>query len=360
MNWKKYKLLIVVGAICLVVSGVLIFWITRSRGQTSRFRSEVTRLQNEKDRLARGEIYPSPENYETLRGDFEVLTERRNALREAILAGQITPPQMSRARFGDYVRADLLPSIREAAATARQGADQGVILRDPTFGLQNYVAGDLPDLAELPGLMLRLELTREITMDLFESGISELIAFAPKAPATETRRPGTARPAADAMFATRQTQRPPARQTPAEEPEPTVNKEALFEQVTFTVSVRVYEDFFWNMLNTLAANENQLVISNLRMTNANRNFWPNYLRPPEEAASVDREQRSVPRTRDAQERLGLLEALERAERTTPAAETERVSLVGLSERRVKTTGGELLFVSFDLIVYRLKPVAQGS
>ncbi|MCC5847738.1 MAG: Amuc_1100 family pilus-like protein [Verrucomicrobia bacterium] len=362
MNWKKYKLLIVVGAICVLVSGGLIYWILRSRGQTSQHRDEVTRLQNEKDRLTRGEIYPSPENYGTLREDFELLIERRNALREVILGGQITPPQMSRARFGDYVRTDLLPAIRDGALAATLGGEHGVTLREPTFGLQRFIDGDLPEPGELPELMLRLELTRQITLDLFESGISELIAFAPKAPATETRRPGTARPAADAMFATRQTQRTTVRQEPAEEPEPAVSKEALFDQVTFTVSLRVYEDFFWNMLNTLAANENQLVVSNLRMTNGNRELWPAYLRPPAAAGTGERERPATPRPRDAQDRLGLLEALERSERvdrtTTPTE--SRVPLVGLDERRLKTTGGELLFVTFDLIVYRLKPAAQGS
>ena len=364
MNWKRYKLLVVAGAICFVITAALVFWLIRARGQLQSAEQEVQRLRNDQTRLTAGDVFPSEESFTQLQEDLNALEERREAFREAILAGQKTPTTLQGgvARFGDYVRNAFIPVLLEAAGAARQGGDRGVLIRDPSFGQQRFIDGELPEAEVLPELLLKLELMRHLSLTMFDAGISELVFIQPRVETeAETRRPGTRpRTPAGTPFAA-QDARPtagPARQEAPEDSGVNAKRAELFETVTFQVRIKVYEDFFWTLMNRFAADDNQLVVQNLRITLDNELLWPTYLQPPEGRAPTRRTPARAPRggRDDIAARLAEAEGIP----TAGTGTAEPVAPVaGLGERRQKRTGGDLLDVSFDVIVYRLKPV-QGS
>jgi len=357
MNWKRYKFLIVAGAVSLVAVVLLVFFIFKAGAETSDLRSEVTRLKSEQSRLVSMRPFPSEESFTFLRDKQRNLEARRGEIQEIILENQIAPIPMNRSLFGDFIRSEFVPPLVAAATEATAGGEQGVILRDPAFGLQTYLDGGLPDPREIPALMVRLETMRHISGILFSSGISELVRIEPKS--AEAERPGTrprtgTAPAAGGLFATTPaTQTRPDARAP-EAVDGTRRRDELFEQITFTVSVKVYEDKLWGVLNAFSADLNQIVIRNLTITNSNQQLWPAYLRPDPRMGTPAAPRGGTART----ERPALIALLEGA---TSESRAEAAPVrPGLQERREKTVGGELLDVSFDLTFYRLKPVAQGS
>lgn len=362
MNWKRYKLLIVTGGVSLVAVVVLIILMVRTGSQTAELRNDVVRLKGEQSRLVGMRPFPSQESFTFLQDKHESLQERRDEVKEIIHENQITPIQMSRSLFGDFVRRQFVPPLIAAAADAREGGENGVILRDPSFGLQEYLDGALPDPQEIPDLMIQLETMRHISMALFEAGISELVRIDPRR-ADDSIRPGphprTATPPGGSLFGAATTGGQRGTETPAVETAPSnLRRNELFNQITFTVSIRVYEDKLWDLLNQFSADENQVIVRNLTITNSHQQLWPPYLRPDARMGTpATRAQATRTERRPANPLLAAL--MNQADTGTTGAEPV-AALPGLQERRERVVGGELLNVSFDITFYRLKPVAQGS
>jgi len=371
MNWKRYKLLLIAGSISLLLSIALLVWFLQGRSRAADLHSEIQQLGNQRTNLTTQRPFPSQESYAgqtKLRGELE---QRRDAIRSTMLAGQINPPDMNRSRFGDYVRSTVVPPLQALAKASTLGGEHGVILTDPTFGLQNYIDGELPEPGDIPALMARLELMRHVAGLLFTAGISELQAIERERPADPRaggRPPGA--PAAP-MFATPAgapaagpgVPRPGA---PVEEVSPAERlkrqRAEMFEEVTFTLRFRVYEDKFWNVLNAFAADPNQIVIRKLDITNGNESLHPPYLRRSGSGAQPGRPAATAPGRRPTSEmdrRFAMLEALGGGPGMPGEAPVAAAVLPGLANRRERLTGGEFLEVVMDIVFYRLKPV-QGS
>lgn len=363
MNWKRYKLLVISAAVSLTVSVILVVLIIRTGAQTSELRGDVARLKSSQSQLAASRPFPSEESVSFLREKSQELTNRRTLIKELILERQIKPVQMSRSLFGDYVRTQLVPPLIAGAAAATEGGENGVLLRDPSFGLQEYLDGALPEPHEIPALMVRLETMRHLALVLFGSGISELVRIEPRRSDEAAARPGartrTGTPPAAGLFAGQ----PPAQSR--EEPRATdtdpsrARRTELFDEVALTVSVKIYEDKLWGLLNALSADGNQTVLRNLSITNANQQLWPAYLRPDPRMGTAASRTPSAART-ERRPANPLLAALMNQPESGTQGEPSPALRAGLRERRERTVGGELLDVSFDVIFYRLKPVAQGS
>jgi hypothetical protein len=360
MNWKRYKFLIISAAISLLASAVLIFLILRTGAQTTDLRNDVTRLKSSQTQLAAMTPFPSRESYEFLQNKYESLSGRRAEIKELILESQISPMEMSRSLFGDFVRTQFVPPLIAGAAAATAGGEQGVILRDPSFGLQQYLDGVLPEPQEIPSLMVRLESMRHLTLLMFGSGISELVRIEPGRTDDARRTPARTRTgttAAGGVFGAAQPS--PAARAETASPVPSSRRSEMFDEVTFTVSVNVYEDKLWGFLNALASDGNQMVLRNLSITNANQQLWPAYLRPDPRMGTPTGRAQTAARA-DRRPANPLLAALMNQADGQVAGETAPAVRPGLRERRELTVGGELLNVSFDVTFYRLKPVAQGS
>lgn len=358
MNWQRYKILIIVGAVSLLLGAGMLVWFLQGRGREAELRMEISSLAGQRDSLAQQRPFPSQASFEQQQRLKQEMEGHRDTLRQTILAGQLTPPDMNRARFGDYIRNTLVPPLQELAAASTLGGENGVILADPTFGLQSFMDGALPEPGDIPALMVRLELMRHLAGLLFSSGISELQAIGREAPAAGRSAPG--RPAAPAAPVFGSPATPPGAPRPGARP-PEVSPEErlvqkrdeMFEAVPFTLRFRVYEDKFANVLNAFAADPNQIVIRRLEVTNGNERLHPAYLRRP----GSPQPQRPTAARRPASEwEQRLWEAGGPAGAAEPAAATP---LPGLAERRARLTGGEFLDVSMDIVIYRLKPL-QGS
>lgn len=364
MNWTRYKLLIISGGITLVLSGVLIFWILSTRSANAEIDQEISTLKQTQARLTASTPYPSEQNLAELISENEKVTEYRDRIMASIREQQFEVPEINRSRFGDYVRGQWVPELRELARNSTKGGENGVILRDPAFGLQTYLEGNLPDAPEVPTLMRNLQAKAHLSRMLFESGISELIVITPIEEAnrsTDRIRPsGMGGPPQGMGGTPPQPGRPTQSLAQSEDTRSIAEKEVerLFEWVPFRLEFRVYEDFYWDTLNRLLADPNQLVLTRLAVTNSNERLWPDYLKPVVSGAS-----RSTPRARPRPAARGSdMLALLQGDRETSEEESagQGPSLPGLAERRQNSVGSDLLNVVMEIKIYRLKSATSES
>ncbi len=362
MNWKRYRVLIFTGAVSLLASGGLLAWILKTSGAIQGLETDIRGLAGEQTSLSRKPIFPSEKAFLALQAAQETLTQRRDALAAAVSEGQMGVPTMMRAQFGDYVRR-MVEDLKAAAAKSTQGGEQGVVLADPQFGFKTYLEGTPPEAGEIPALMVRMELLRHLAGLLFDAGISELVAIEavkPEPAKAQTVVPGFAPLAPPRGFGA--TAKPPAGKPGESGPEEAAEiaeRDRLFDRVEFRVRFRVYEDHLWGLLNQLAADPNQVVVRRMRVDNQNEGLWPSFLQEDRGAASssTTRAARVPKRFEDLVLGFDLGGGGDEESPETPSA------LPGLSSRRERVTGGEMLLVVLDLTVYRLKnppPATQGS
>lgn len=272
---------------------------------------------------------------------------------------------MSRSRFGDYVRGEVVPFLRKEAKESKKGGEHGVILDDPDFGLTAYLTGTLPETSKIPELLLQIETMEHISLLLFTSGISELNLVevvesetADTSRTSRTDRMGNRSAVFDRM-------RLPGRS--GEEPEETDDdgkgdilkeKERMFEWTDYRLEFKVYEDFFWDTLNAMISDSNQLVVTELYVTNSNQMLWPEYLEP---VLGNEKKNTRTARTRPTRREQpnSLLSMLQGDVPETEApVEKVEVQIAGLSERRQNVVGGDLLNVAMVVRVYRLSEKAS--
>jgi hypothetical protein len=355
MNWTRYKLLIISGGITLVLSGILVFWIISTGNTNTEIDREIETLKQSQDRLVDSRPYPSERNLAELISENEKVRERRDQIKEVIRNRQFTVPNINRSRFGDYVRGQWVPELQELARQSVKGGENGVILAEPSFGLQQYLDGVLPEPRRLPSLLLEMEAKAHLSRLLFETGISELLLVQPIMERPD--RPAAPQPSFPGSGAQ-------SGQAPVESAETRTSIEAeverLFEWVPFRLEFRIYEDFFWETLNHLLADPNQIVLTRLALTNSNQLLWPDYLQPRVTGGARSRTRRETARPPDQNSEMMAL--LEMETGATPAAESPERSMMlpGLSERRQYSVGGDLLNVVMEVKIYRLKPATPES
>ena len=355
MNWARYKVLIISGVLTLLACGGLVFWLISSSSTQKELETKVQTMQRNQTRLTKMELYPSKANLEALLAEQIKVRERHTALLEAIADEQIQVRPISRSRFGDYVK-DAVPELQDQAAQATKGGESGVVLRDPEFGLTPYLEGTLPTQNEINRLVVEIETMKHLAGLLFDSGISELVSIA----AVVEEEEEVEAPNTFAMNARAGRDRRGRRgEASAEEQAPEVTfeteRDRMFESVTFEMEFKVYEDFFWQTLNALLADENQIVISSLAITNSNTILWPDYLQTVGEGTERQRRRRRTATPQN--DNMPLFAGGEEAEATEVAPE---VKLPGLLERRKHVVGGDLLDVVLKLNVYRMKPKVAAA
>ncbi|MGA0332345.1 MAG: hypothetical protein ACO3N7_00930 [Kiritimatiellia bacterium] len=360
MNWTRYKLLIISGGITVVASGVLIFWILSSRGESSEISNQIRSLSNQQSQLFSQKPYPSEKNFEKLIAEQEKVVEQRDQLRKIIEEGELTPVEVSRSRFGDFVSGELVPGLRELAQNSKKGGEHGVILSDPDFGYTQYLSGTLPETARIPQLLLEMETIKHMSTLLFEAGISQLNSI--KTVEDENAGLRVGRPSAPTGMpgfgVPLQNQRQPVAETEGKS-KVLQEKERLFDWVDYRLEFRVYEDFFWEIMNKIVNDPNQLVLTELYVTNSNEKLWPKYLEPV--LGKGEKPAARTPRPRPAARRDDLLSILQ-GSTSDEAEETEDkdVRIPGLEDRRQHVVGGDLLNVVMVVRVYRLKDQAQAA
>jgi len=363
MNWTRYKTLIISGGLCIILSAALSFWLLRTGRESQTLRDDISRLEQTQSRLVSASPYPSARNLEAMRAENEKVIAQRDQLVESIASRQFEVPTVTRARFGDYIRGQWVPELRRLARNSTLGGENGVILADPDFGMTEYLEGTLPETARLPSLLLEMEAISRVSRLLFDSGISELQAIQPVTE-TDERRPGTRSTAARVPGAPGPsapgTGTRPGRQAEEEaRPDDQVQMERMFDSLRLRISFNVYEDFLWETLNAILADENQLVVTRFSITNSNEQLWPEYLRSGSERSGRRRtEQRAAPARQASSDLMAQLAGTSDEQPAEP--EESARGLPGLTERRRKQIGGDLLHVLMELKIYRLKPEVLTS
>lgn len=360
MNWARYKLLIVSGGITLILSVGLIFWILSSSSSSQDLERSVRSLEQKQAQLVGSELYPSQANLTALQEEQQKVRERRDELIAVMREGQVSVNEISRSVFGDYVN-EVVPDLRNAAASSTKGGGNGVILQDPDFGWSEYLAGTLPSQRRINELVVQIETIKQVADVLFDSGISELVTISVVEQTTEeessrgsTRRSTrTARENAPTENAA----------TPDQTSTPTLasERDRLFDTVPVTVEFRAYEDFLWEVLNEILSDPNQIVISSVSITNSNRMLWPEYLETPMSVSGgreSRRDRRSSERNRRPSPENDLLSMLTEDSTPEETPEEQEEKKAGLAARQQNLVGGDLLNVVLKLNVYRLKPVEE--
>lgn len=354
MNWKRYKVLVIGGAISLVLVVLSVLWLVKSKGLQSEQAQEIQSLQTQQSTLGRNKPFPSRSSFEQLERNKKILDEKMAAFQTNILTGQLNPPPMQRSLFGDYVKRDLVPSVRAAAAKAKKGGEQGVILRQPDLDLGTYVSGALPDQVQIPRLMIQLETMRHLAFLLFDQGISELVAL--EREAFEKATPGRPQPPVAGLGGTLAGGLRPGRGQATVQaetaPDPEAKIKELFDEETYTLKFRAYEANVWNVLNALSADSNQVVIDSVHITNGDNRLWPSYVKPYPGMTQRTSSRASAPVTRPSALESLLMGGDASPDEEEPAANS--ATLVGLRAKRELMTGGELLDVVLQLKVYRMK------
>ncbi len=375
MNWTKYKLLIVSGVVCLLLSGGALFWMMKTRSANQQLERSIRSLNSQVTQLTAEEIFPSQDSITALETEQSNVRGLRDSISKEIAAGQLQPQRISRSRFGDYIR-NFVPSLQQAAKEATKGGEQGVLLQDPSFGLNEFIEeGKLPEPTEIPGLILELDVMDHVSRKLFDGGISELALIEvthsePEQEDTPARGglpgafPGAAMPGA--LPGPRPGLGVAQDEAESGESEWMAERDRLFDSLSVTIQFKMYEEFLWDLLSSVMADPNQFVITGIQITNDNQDLWPDSITSAFDSGKSQTRgptgggRPSRPRSRP---RGGIADMLAMMEGTTQdpeATEESAVQVAGLSDRRQRRTGGELLSVQLDLSLYRLKPQAEAA
>jgi hypothetical protein len=361
MNWTRYKLLIISGAITLVICGVLIFWILSGASTAQELQASIQSLEGRQNQLTAATPYPSEENLKALGEEQQKVRDRRDAIETTIREGQVTAQRVDRSLFGDYIRR-VVPAMRRAAEAATKGGEDGVILADPDFGMTEFLEGTLPSQKRIDTLVVEIETMEHVANLLFDSGISELKSIAVEESNETPERaprmgggPGGS-PGSSPMGGPPGMGRPgQAGQEEDARSEVEEETERLFEAMTVEVEFSAYEDFLWATLNNLLADSNQIAVSSMSVTNSNTILWPDYLKSPSGSTATPRRRSARPaqERRTAQDDLLSLLGGGSTETAAEQAQSEEKK-AGLEERQQYLVGGDLLTVVMELKVFRLK------
>jgi hypothetical protein len=128
----------------------------------------------------------------------------------------------------------------------------------------------------------------------------------------------------------------------------------MFTPMVMEINFNVYEDLLWGLLNNLMRDPNQIVIQDMKITNGNETLWPDSISRPFSGAGANRAA-AQPQRRPRNDLAALL--LEGEDRERESSAESSVPIAGLTERRQRTTGGELLHVSMRVALYRLNDEA---
>ena len=362
MNWARYKLLLVSGIASLIVSLGLIFWILSSRAATDELEQSIQTLEQQQERLRSTTPYPSEPNLTALRGEQQNVEDRRDKIKSVIREGQITAEPVRRSVFGDYVN-DVVPELREAAAASTKGGEDGVIIKDPDFGMTDFLEGTLPPQQQINELVVEIETIKHVALLLFQSGISELITIktVDEDEAAAERTPG--RRTAFGREPTRRTTRQNNQGNEGEQEglsDVEKERDRLFDAIHLKAEFKVYEDFLWETLNEILADPNQLVITSISITNGNTLLWPDYLKNPYSSAprATNRDTRAA--TRRTTPENDLLSMLSGEQTETPEPEEDEKMQLGLPARQQNIVGQDLLNVVMELKAFRLKTEEESA
>ena len=259
MNVKKHIGIIVAGALGLILLGVAAFLLFTFHGKYAQVERDLNRQMDRFNALVRRNPYPSPSNVELAQKNYDELRDYAARLREALQQGQIEPEQLERADFPPLVERTLR-GLWEDAEQSKVTFPEGF-----AFGFQRYIAGELPEPANIPRLVVQLKTVDALCHILFKAKISSLTNIERE----EFDKNGVVEEEEEDLSRSRRRR---DRSAPEEKEKTGVagsrKKSDLYSVETFTLSFACRENAVWDLLNEMVKSSLFVVVTSVEFQSA--------------------------------------------------------------------------------------------
>jgi hypothetical protein len=260
MNLRKYKVLVVGGAIAAVLLAVALVFLIRYQRSYSAVNSRLTAAVGKLDQLNRKEPFPAQSNVERAQKNKEMVQEYLSELKTRILENQVEAEDIEPAQF-----APLLENLsRKVFARAEEA---GVKVPEETaLAFKRYMEGKLPSRQDIPRLVVQLRTIEALLNLLFDAGIGEVLAIERDIFESEQeerttgegnrllRRGADTAPRGGMAQAARRVPRPPAGD--------------LYDVERIYIEFLARENAAWDVLNALARCKTFAVVADVAMENS--------------------------------------------------------------------------------------------
>jgi hypothetical protein len=292
MNRSK-TILAVVGVVALAVSAFFIHRAVAVSGEARRGLEARDRAFSDLEKVYKDEIFPSPANVVTVKGDVGRYGEVRDSFANALAAKNIQPPssRITPSAFMQALQAFVVGKIKEARdPKSPVTAGKVKVADDFAFGFDRYIGAPvMPQNDDVPRLVQQLLITRKIvdvlfaarvvefktmTREVFEGGQLASLQSKPAPSASETTGRKT-----KSGGNVREGKGTKGKFAAPEEPE-----EPLFTSQRFTVTFLADEHAMLSVMNALSSLDCFAVVSDMRIAKSAPD-----VRPPEVVAAPEAE-----------------------------------------------------------------------
>ncbi|HMO50488.1 MAG TPA: Amuc_1100 family pilus-like protein [Kiritimatiellia bacterium] len=340
MNFRKNSILIIGGGIAVVLLAIALFFLITYQKQYRENQAAFNAARNRLNSLNQRNPFPSSENVTLAGENLERLHDRREALQQSLMRGQIRAEQIEPARFA--------PMLEETARRIRAKASAASVTlpADPGLGFRDYAAGKLPPndpkimerlVIQIRGLEDLIDLAIEakvqsvdtIARDEFEMRTAEA---APEAPTDVRGRGRGAAPVRGAPMA------PVVRPLVAGLPLPEESDQ--YEVERFVIGFTARESAVFDFLNRLSSRKVNYALVDVSFENTRTD---------------------VGRPVDMKARLAALASAARtAQPAMPGVAAPEVRLEDISREERVVSGRDLIRVRAVVDMYRFTDVRAGE
>lgn len=260
MNIKKNFALVVSGAICLVVSLVLIVLLFNLSGKHAEISQQLEMKKTELQKLSTRRPYPSDENVKIIKNNRIALESFLNGLVTRLSSGQREPRVMEPAEFAAFLQTTTR-GLRKLAAEKSVKLPQSF-----AFGFDVYEAGALPELAEIARLQDQVFMVEELSQELFTGGVRELVSIERNMFDQVVEEPEV-----EVQVINRRGQRVANPEQQPKKPKDDYEHDLFFRE-KFKVTFYARESGLWALLEKLASSRLFVVVESVELLNESEEF----------------------------------------------------------------------------------------
>lgn len=359
MNRTK-TILAVVGVVALAVSAFFIHRAVAVSGDAKQGREARDRAFSDLEKVYKDEIFPSPANVATVKGDVGRYEKVRDSFAASLAAKNILPPtsRITPSAFMQALQAFVAAKIKEGK-DASPVAGVSCVADDFAFGFDRYIGAPvMPQNDDVPRLVQQLLITRKIVDVLYAARIVELKAMTREVFEDGQSASSQSRPAPSAAETTGRKAKPGAAGREGKGPKgkfaaPEEPEEPLFTSQRFTVTFLADEHAMLSVMNALSSLDCFAVVSDVRISKSAPD-----VRPPEASVQETEQQRPRRSTRPRRSRRGGDDGDGDDDGVVPAAAPKELTL---AQRLM--TGPDIeppLEVSLAIDVYSFKAPKAGK
>lgn len=257
LNFHKYKVLIIGGAVTVLLLGAGSFMLFKSRSEYLHARVALASEQAKLDRLNRRDPFPSQENISQVDKNSERIEGYLDAFFKEASAGRIEPRAIERSAFPT-----LLENAFDRLRVMAESNDVEVAERF-TYGFEKYAAGELPADEHVARLTIQGQSIQVLCKMLFEAGIASLESVEREVFDVASTR----LPAADPSVRRRVSRATPRGRPPTAEPPRASSDPEYLSRERIKVKFRAIDEVIWRVLNALGAHPTFFILVNFSLMN---------------------------------------------------------------------------------------------